>query len=244
MLVLQFIHRIQKERDLRLLRQDGKQAELFDLRGGVFVLNVLSLRDHEAAARFGSAAKAAGVRRIIYTDISRDGTLTEPNFTAIAEMIDNVGLPVVAGLVMQLYAYVDGPETIRWIFLTAAFGGRANPGSRLPYRQVDGDDFWAYDPLDPAADANGWLLWTPDGPQTLEVPALWIAGKDWKALDPKVAGALPPALAIGPGAEVRQPAEALFERGQRLVEQRQRVAVELGHRRAAPRPARHPAARA
>jgi phosphoribosylformimino-5-aminoimidazole carboxamide ribotide isomerase len=28
-----------------------------------------------------------GVRRVIYTDISRDGTLTEPNFAALAELI-------------------------------------------------------------------------------------------------------------------------------------------------------------
>lgn len=40
--------------------------------------------------------KKLGARRFIYTDISRDGTLTEPNFTAIAEMIDNVKLPVIA----------------------------------------------------------------------------------------------------------------------------------------------------
>ena len=37
-----------------------------------------------------------GVKRFIYTDISRDGTLTEPNFTAIAELIDIVRLPVIA----------------------------------------------------------------------------------------------------------------------------------------------------
>ena len=37
-----------------------------------------------------------GVRRFIYTDISRDGTLTEPNFTAIAELIDAIQLPVIA----------------------------------------------------------------------------------------------------------------------------------------------------
>jgi len=37
-----------------------------------------------------------GVRRFIYTDISRDGTLTEPNFAAIAEMIDAVRRPVIA----------------------------------------------------------------------------------------------------------------------------------------------------
>ncbi|MFC2038598.1 1-(5-phosphoribosyl)-5-[(5-phosphoribosylamino)methylideneamino]imidazole-4-carboxamide isomerase [Chloroflexota bacterium] len=37
-----------------------------------------------------------GVRRFILTDIIRDGTLTEPNFTAISEFITEVGLPVIA----------------------------------------------------------------------------------------------------------------------------------------------------
>lgn len=37
-----------------------------------------------------------GVKRFIYTDITRDGTLTEPNFTAIAELIENVRVPVIA----------------------------------------------------------------------------------------------------------------------------------------------------
>jgi phosphoribosylformimino-5-aminoimidazole carboxamide ribotide isomerase len=37
-----------------------------------------------------------GVRRFIYTDINRDGTLTEPNFSAIAELIENIGAPVIA----------------------------------------------------------------------------------------------------------------------------------------------------
>ena len=37
-----------------------------------------------------------GVRRFIYTDISRDGTLTEPNFSAISELIDTIKLPVIA----------------------------------------------------------------------------------------------------------------------------------------------------
>jgi phosphoribosylformimino-5-aminoimidazole carboxamide ribotide isomerase len=37
-----------------------------------------------------------GVRRFIYTDISRDGTLTEPNFDAISEVIDATRAPVIA----------------------------------------------------------------------------------------------------------------------------------------------------
>jgi len=37
-----------------------------------------------------------GVRRFIYTDINRDGTLTEPNFSATAELVNAVKAPVIA----------------------------------------------------------------------------------------------------------------------------------------------------
>jgi len=37
-----------------------------------------------------------GVKRFIYTDISRDGTLTEPNFTAIFELVNTIRLPIIA----------------------------------------------------------------------------------------------------------------------------------------------------
>jgi phosphoribosylformimino-5-aminoimidazole carboxamide ribotide isomerase len=37
-----------------------------------------------------------GVRRIIYTDIKRDGTLTEPDFKAISRMVKVVKLPIIA----------------------------------------------------------------------------------------------------------------------------------------------------
>ncbi len=38
----------------------------------------------------------AGVRRFIYTDISRDGTLVGPNFAAISELIESIHKPVIA----------------------------------------------------------------------------------------------------------------------------------------------------
>jgi L,D-peptidoglycan transpeptidase YkuD (ErfK/YbiS/YcfS/YnhG family) len=34
--------------------------------------------------------------------------------------------------------------------MTSVFGTRADPGSRLPYRRVDGDDVWPYEPRDAA----------------------------------------------------------------------------------------------
>jgi phosphoribosylformimino-5-aminoimidazole carboxamide ribotide isomerase len=40
--------------------------------------------------------KKAGVPRIMYTDIKKDGTLTEPSFDAIAELVQEVGLPVIS----------------------------------------------------------------------------------------------------------------------------------------------------
>jgi phosphoribosylformimino-5-aminoimidazole carboxamide ribotide isomerase len=41
-------------------------------------------------------AAALGVPRIVYTDISRDGTLTEPNFAALAEVIRPGGPAIIA----------------------------------------------------------------------------------------------------------------------------------------------------
>ena len=55
------------------------------------------LKDTELkAAQLARSMTPLGVRRFIYTDISRDGTLTEPNFAATAELIDTIRKPVVA----------------------------------------------------------------------------------------------------------------------------------------------------
>lgn len=48
-----------------------------------------------ALALIGKMAKL-GVKRFIYTDITRDGTLTEPNFEAIAELVIKTSLPIIA----------------------------------------------------------------------------------------------------------------------------------------------------
>ena len=51
--------------------------------------------DHKALD-FAQSIIKLGVKRLIYTDINRDGTLTEPNFSAIFELINSVKVPVVA----------------------------------------------------------------------------------------------------------------------------------------------------
>jgi len=45
---------------------------------------------------FARSMAELGVRRFIYTDIKRDGTLTEPNFAAFAELLNAIKLPVIA----------------------------------------------------------------------------------------------------------------------------------------------------
>jgi phosphoribosylformimino-5-aminoimidazole carboxamide ribotide isomerase len=50
----------------------------------------------QTAVGLAKAMMQVGVKRFVYTDITRDGTLTEPNIPAITEMIDALGLPVIA----------------------------------------------------------------------------------------------------------------------------------------------------
>ncbi len=45
---------------------------------------------------FTKSMAQLGVKRFIYTDISRDGTLTEPNFAATFELVTAIKLPVIA----------------------------------------------------------------------------------------------------------------------------------------------------
>jgi ABC-2 type transport system permease protein len=62
-------------------------------------------------------------------------------FTAVAVLLSvatrssaaGIGLPVVAGLAMQLYAYIDGPEAIRRLLITSAFGAWHGLLTQPPY---------------------------------------------------------------------------------------------------------------
>lgn len=56
-------------------------------------------------------------------------------FTSIAtrSSVAGIGIPVVAGLAMQLYALVDGPELLRALVVSTAFGGWHGLLSDPPY---------------------------------------------------------------------------------------------------------------
>jgi hypothetical protein len=57
------IYRITPERDLRMLRQDGKTADLVHLRGNVVAIHVMSRRDPQAAERSMAVMKRLATAR-------------------------------------------------------------------------------------------------------------------------------------------------------------------------------------
>jgi phosphoribosylformimino-5-aminoimidazole carboxamide ribotide isomerase len=67
-----------------------------DARDGLIATRGWQIDTKMEALEFARSMVKLGVQRFVYTDISRDGTLTEPNFTAIMEMIEALRLPVIA----------------------------------------------------------------------------------------------------------------------------------------------------
>lgn len=67
-----------------------------DARDGFVATHGWMQRTEVKALGLGLQMKDLGVKRIIYTDIKRDGTLTEPGFEAIKEMVKGVKLPIIA----------------------------------------------------------------------------------------------------------------------------------------------------
>ena len=67
-----------------------------DARDGFVATHGWQKQTELEAVSFAQAMVKLGVKRFIYTDVSRDGTLTEPNFTAIARLVDAVRVPVIA----------------------------------------------------------------------------------------------------------------------------------------------------
>ena len=67
-----------------------------DAREGYIAIHGWRQQTELGAIEFAKSMVKLGVRRFIYTDINRDGTLTEPNFTAIAELVTEIRLPIIA----------------------------------------------------------------------------------------------------------------------------------------------------
>jgi phosphoribosylformimino-5-aminoimidazole carboxamide ribotide isomerase len=71
-------------------------AVSIDARDGIVATHGWVKDTDRSAVALAKTMTQVGVSRFIYTDINRDGTLTEPNFSAITELIDAIGRPVIA----------------------------------------------------------------------------------------------------------------------------------------------------
>ena len=67
-----------------------------DARGGNVAIKGWLEETGLKALDFMQAMERKGVNNFIYTDISRDGTLTEPNFAAIFEVVNAIRSPIIA----------------------------------------------------------------------------------------------------------------------------------------------------
>ncbi len=73
-----YIYRITPERDLRMLRQDGKIVNLVDLRGNVIAINVFSIRDPQAAELSMAAMKRLASSHAATPDFSLVSLVIDP----------------------------------------------------------------------------------------------------------------------------------------------------------------------
>lgn len=84
---------------VRQLCQDGGSPSVVvavDARDGVVAVQGWLEKTSVTAVELGKRMAALGVERLLYTDISRDGTLSEPNFSANAELVESTGLAILA----------------------------------------------------------------------------------------------------------------------------------------------------
>ncbi len=84
---------------VRQLCQDGGSPRVVvavDARDGLVAVQGWLEKTSVTAVQLGKRMAELGVERLLYTDISRDGTLSEPNFSANAELVESTGLAILA----------------------------------------------------------------------------------------------------------------------------------------------------
>jgi len=84
---------------VRQLCQDGGSPRVvvaLDARDGLVAVQGWLEKTSVTAVDLGKRMAELGVERLLYTDISRDGTLSEPNFSANAELVESTGLAILA----------------------------------------------------------------------------------------------------------------------------------------------------
>jgi len=87
----------ESEEFLELALKEFKKRVIvsIDARGGIVAVNGWTEETAVDPIFFAKKVKKMGVSTIVYTDILVDGTLKGPNFKAIENLVDSVGMPVI-----------------------------------------------------------------------------------------------------------------------------------------------------
>jgi phosphoribosylformimino-5-aminoimidazole carboxamide ribotide isomerase len=94
----------------------GRVVVAVDARDGLVAIKGWTEASRVTALELARQMARLGVPRLLYTDISRDGTMTEPNFSANAELVAKSGLKV------QASGGVSSLDHIRQLAQTGAEG--------------------------------------------------------------------------------------------------------------------------
>jgi len=106
-----------------LCRRFGEAVVVgIDARDGYVAIQGWQKTTEVTAVELARRMADSGVRRILYTDIKRDGTLTEPGFESTAELIRSVNLPVIASGGIASLTHLD---KLRELGVEGAIVGRA-----------------------------------------------------------------------------------------------------------------------
>lgn len=93
-----------------------------DARGGHIAIHGWRQQTELGVLKFVRSMIKRGVKRFIYTDISRDGTLTEPDFTTVAELVNTIRLPIIASGGISSLSHL---KLLKQLGVEAAIVGRA-----------------------------------------------------------------------------------------------------------------------
>jgi phosphoribosylformimino-5-aminoimidazole carboxamide ribotide isomerase len=74
----------------------GRVVVSVDAKDGYVVVRGWERSSQTTALTLTKRVAGWGVRRIMYTDVSRDGTLTEPNFEGVRQLVDGSSVAVIA----------------------------------------------------------------------------------------------------------------------------------------------------
>jgi len=112
-------------------RFPGSIVIALDARDGKIATHGWQQETDIAAVDFARSMAGLGVRRFIYTDVNRNATLTEPNFTAIFELVRALKLPVIASGGISTLAHL---QMLRKIGVEGAIVGKALYTGNIDYK--------------------------------------------------------------------------------------------------------------